>query len=370
MGLAREAVGGSGFSGKAIYIRECFLDEEHNSWSHVPQKHGRSFAEVVSGAPPLSGANCVELGSRGSVLNRLVFPRVSAFERLDSAGDLFTHKHQDVQQAKNKGAAKNTGFELTPPEINAAVNLDLNLGGNLANSKRAPASSQAVGRYGATKQWGAGILNPIAVVADRKIVMADAFIEVNDIVPNVIEEELDLNVPVVEQPPEEAVQSQLGDPKVKTILEDSTPPSSPTLITSQPPASGPSVSKKKKGKKAVVIVDTDVRLSLRVKKSKQGFKTSTCVDKNCLACDSAPPALSPSLIKNMGVDFCKVSEDKLTQENLKKKKLKTKSTIGPKVKKDKAQSGSEAPLEATSSRTGRKTAEGPAASKGVKRRPG
>lgn len=85
-----------------------------------------------------------------------------------------------------------------------------------------------------------------------------------------------------------------------------------------------------------MIVDSLVRRSLRVKKTKRGFKTTTCPHKNCLACDNELPTISPSIIKNLGAAFCKIEESKLSLEALKKKKTKAKSVIGAKAQKDKS----------------------------------
>lgn len=110
------------------------------------------------------------------------------------------------------------------------------------------------------------------------------------------------------------------DKKGKAIIEDITPPSSPTKEDQG------ECSLKRSGKNLEeVIVDSSIRKSL-IKRVKRGFKIDTCPHKNCLACDSEPPTISPSIIKNLGVTFCKIEEDKLTLEALKKKKIKTDSS--------------------------------------------
>ncbi|RLN25206.1 hypothetical protein C2845_PM07G08220 [Panicum miliaceum] len=116
----------------------------------------------------------------------------------------------------------------------------------------------------------------------------------------------------------------------KALMEDLTPPSSPSQFPSEVDIMSRN---KRKNKKAEIIVDSSVRRSLRVKKAQNGFKASPCTGKNCLACDSDPPAISPSIIKNLGVVFCKIEEEKLSLTNLWKRKVKTKSTIGTKAKK-------------------------------------
>ncbi|RLN24349.1 hypothetical protein C2845_PM07G17160 [Panicum miliaceum] len=312
------------------------------------------------------------------------------------------------------------------------------------------------------------ILDPIAGAAGEEIIMDEAFIELNEFVPNVIEEELDLNVPIAE--PEEHVpeaqpivqalqapfvaenllvdefpedmlmgendnsdeeagqepddvppemvqlgfvktansfsvdpglasflkansnhnylqqnptavrlwaahfndtsrvsvqscpsldelvcsrftQSQETDKKGKALMDDNTPPSTPSQRVS--PARVSSLHSGN-SKKPLVIVETDVRRSLRVKKAKKGFKTSACADKNCLACDSDPPVLSPSIIKNLGVTFCKIEEEKLSKGNLKRMKNKTKSVIGPQSKKSTQASQQTSADAGTSNPTGKK----------------
>ncbi|CAN6342947.1 unnamed protein product [Urochloa humidicola] len=72
--------------------------------------------------------------------------------------------------------------------------------------------------------------------------------------------------------------------------------------------------------KAQVMVDSDVRRSIRKKNQLKGFKGHTCMNKNCLGCSKEPPILSPIVIKNLGTTFCKMDEAKLTKEALSKKR--------------------------------------------------
>lgn len=87
-------------------------------------------------------------------------------------------------------------------------------------------------------------------------------------------------------------------------------------------------------------MDSSVRRSLRIKKANNGFKVSTCADKNCLACDSAPPILSPSIIRNLGKTFRKLDADKISEEALRKKRTNVKEAIGVKSKKEPVQASS------------------------------
>lgn len=52
----------------------------------------------------------------------------------------------------------------------------------------------------------------------------------------------------------------------------------------------------------------------------KGFKGKSCMDRRCIACESSPPNLSPSIIKNLGATFCNVDPEQLTEEALSKKK--------------------------------------------------
>jgi hypothetical protein len=101
------------------------------------------------------------------------------------------------------------------------------------------------------------------------------------------------------------LQASLDDKKGKAVIEELTPPSSPINSMAQPHSECIIIKKRKKQKKEEILVDTSVRRSLRVKKTTKGFKSNSCMDKNCLACDSEPPVLSPSLMKNVRMTFCK-----------------------------------------------------------------
>ncbi|TVU49360.1 hypothetical protein EJB05_00668, partial [Eragrostis curvula] len=87
----------------------------------------------------------------------------------------------------------------------------------------------------------------------------------------------------------------------------------------------------RKASRETPLVESEVRRSDRIKHLKKGFKSSSCVDKGCLACASEPPSLSPSVIKGIG-SLCKISDKELNEATLKKKKT-TKEPIGAKGKK-------------------------------------
>lgn len=50
------------------------------------------------------------------------------------------------------------------------------------------------------------------------------------------------------------------------------------------------------------------------------YKGKTCADKRCFSCDSDPPTISPSLIKNIGTTFCNMDPEKLKDPPMIKKK--------------------------------------------------
>ncbi|TVU20885.1 hypothetical protein EJB05_30486, partial [Eragrostis curvula] len=77
------------------------------------------------------------------------------------------------------------------------------------------------------------------------------------------------------------------------------------------------------------IVESELRRSDRIKSYKNGFKHNTCENRNYFACTSEAPSLSPSIIKNLGTEFCNLSPDKVNDAALKKKR-KAKSAIGQK----------------------------------------
>ena len=71
-----------------------------------------------------------------------------------------------------------------------------------------------------------------------------------------------------------------------------------------------------------------------MKKPSKGFKKSMCRDKECLACNAAPPVLSAKIIKSLNTSFCKVSEKDTTVELL-NKKVKKGQSGGPSLEGDK-----------------------------------
>lgn len=68
------------------------------------------------------------------------------------------------------------------------------------------------------------------------------------------------------------------------------------------------------------LSEASARRSLRQKKKLQGFKTSPCSSKNCLGCSLIPPTIPLEIIKNLGASFFNIDVEKLSDENLAKRK--------------------------------------------------
>ncbi|TVU01266.1 hypothetical protein EJB05_53305, partial [Eragrostis curvula] len=90
---------------------------------------------------------------------------------------------------------------------------------------------------------------------------------------------------------------------------------------------------KKKYGCSEILVESEVRRSTRIKSNHKGYNHSNCQNKQCFGCTAEPPTLSPSIIKNLGTDFCNLSPEKVKDEALKKKR-KVKAPVGQKEKPD------------------------------------
>jgi len=91
----------------------------------------------------------------------------------------------------------------------------------------------------------------------------------------------------------------------------------------------------KAGKLKLNADDPELRRSLRRKNLNKGYKDPCCSDKSCIACFVNQPTISPSVITNLCVTFCKIDAQKLTDEALFKKK---KATV-PRGKKPRKSQG-------------------------------
>lgn len=69
-----------------------------------------------------------------------------------------------------------------------------------------------------------------------------------------------------------------------------------------------------------VLVDTNMRRSERLKWKLTGFKGNSYAHRNHFRCSAVPPTISTKVMKNLGERFCKVSANKISNENLTKKR--------------------------------------------------
>lgn len=99
------------------------------------------------------------------------------------------------------------------------------------------------------------------------------------------------------------------------ISPQTTPSNSSEQLKNISPSTGPwsKALLAKAGKLQLSEDDPSIRRSCRQKLQKKGFKNCTCTDRSCIACDSKPPTMSPSIIKNPGATLCKVEVDNLEQ---------------------------------------------------------
>lgn len=103
-----------------------------------------------------------------------------------------------------------------------------------------------------------------------------------------------------------------------------------------PPVEEETTVKKTKGRKGVILVESEVRRSPRTKKNKNGFKDAVCMDKNCVGCNSKPPTLSNKVIRKLSSSLCDVEASLVTDEALgKTKKAGAPSRKNPEEKKSK-----------------------------------
>ena len=109
-----------------------------------------------------------------------------------------------------------------------------------------------------------------------------------------------------------------------------------------PTPATPAKKQKLSKQKQPILSEADLRRSVRLKKVHKGFKSSACKDKNCVGCSSTPPAISPSIIKDLGTSFCDINADDLTEVKLSKqpKGKATKKTIKRKASGPSSSEGS------------------------------
>lgn len=77
---------------------------------------------------------------------------------------------------------------------------------------------------------------------------------------------------------------------------------------------------KKENKKRLILVESEIRRSPRVKVNKKCVKDPVCKDKRCLGCNSKPPTLSTKTIRKLSSSLCDIEASLVTDEALGKLK--------------------------------------------------
>lgn len=107
---------------------------------------------------------------------------------------------------------------------------------------------------------------------------------------------------------------------VDPVLEDTAVDSSET-----PPLDEHEVPINAKEAKKLVLVETEVRRSPRIKSIKKGFKDPVCQDRKCLGCNTHPPTLSAKTIRKLASTLCDLEAPLVSDEALNSKKMKNKA---------------------------------------------
>ncbi|KAJ1278819.1 hypothetical protein BS78_04G108100 [Paspalum vaginatum] len=81
-----------------------------------------------------------------------------------------------------------------------------------------------------------------------------------------------------------------------------------------------------------LIIGANMKRNSRLREHAKGFKKATCSKKNCHMCESSPPSIPASLIRNLGSQFCKIDPQLLSDANLRATK-KSSVPIGQKKSK-------------------------------------
>lgn len=77
---------------------------------------------------------------------------------------------------------------------------------------------------------------------------------------------------------------------------------------------------KKENVKRLILVESEVRRSPRVKMNKKCVKDHVCEDKHCLGCNSKPPTLSTKTIRKLNSSLCDIEASLAIDEALGKLK--------------------------------------------------
>jgi hypothetical protein len=105
-------------------------------------------------------------------------------------------------------------------------------------------------------------------------------------------------------------ESPTGDGFEVQPAGDSSPPATPTAPVV------PAVQKKGKRGNKTFLCDSDLRRSQRLHGKHKGFKSPVCTEKSCVGCNTKPPVLSSSVVRDLGATFCSIDASKLTDAAL------------------------------------------------------
>jgi len=92
---------------------------------------------------------------------------------------------------------------------------------------------------------------------------------------------------------------------------------------------------KKRNRKELAIVESEVRRSKRLTGITKGFKFSICSKISCFACKSMPPSTRTKALKKLAIDFCGLSESEVNSNVLQPKRKKASPIGRPKLGKKK-----------------------------------
>ena len=114
-----------------------------------------------------------------------------------------------------------------------------------------------------------------------------------------------------------------------SVTAFSTPQSKPA-VAPKPilPSTTTTVYVSKKRKEKAHLVDTEVRRSDRLQLLNNGFKKQTCQTKNCFPYNTVPPNITPKVVKNLSVSFCKAAAQDCSEEMLQQPKKKKQGKDG------------------------------------------
>lgn len=128
--------------------------------------------------------------------------------------------------------------------------------------------------------------------------------------------------------------SQDEDPSDENLV--SGVPTPPVMVSDSSQASDapfPSVIAKGKGSNRG-ISESELRRSPRIHDQNKGFKPSSCKNRNYLGCESKPPLISSSIVRELGTSFCKLKPSELIDEQLMAKPTKKRAVGRPRKSKD------------------------------------